>query len=142
MKPSRVKPKFGKPEPRESQNQSDGSIGCVLIPFITIISYFVLSAIVRYTSGSGSELDQTICYGALVVFVIVMLIGAGSMIKDGLAEDEKKQRWINACRIADVPIVDRYGYPGGTYEDEKGIPHTSRPRYRLTLRLPGPWLIC
>jgi hypothetical protein len=133
---NRTKPKFGKPEPQESQTKSDDSMSCVLMPLVVILSYFVLSAIVRSTSGNGSKLDQTICYGALIVLGIVILLGVRAAAKESLAIEQKKKQWKIVSQSAQVVIVNRYGYPGGSYEDEYGIPHRNRPHYSLTLKLP------
>jgi hypothetical protein len=131
MNANRTKPKFGKPEPRESQNKDD-PWGCILIPLVVVLSYFVLSAIVRYTSGSGRGLDQIICYGALIVFVIIMLLGAGDMIKESLAIDKEKQRWKKACRFTDVAIVKRS--PGGDWDDGYRF-HYAHPRLELEMNV-------
>ena len=136
MNANRTKPEFGKPEPLESQKKSDNSAGCVLMPLVIIISFFVLSAIVRYTSGNGSKVDQTICYGTLIVFAIIMLLAARDTVRDNLAMDKRKQQWKKTCSFGDVVIASRDGYRGGTYEDEYSIPHTVRPHYRLTLKIP------
>jgi hypothetical protein len=47
----------------------------------------------------------------------------------------EKQEWKKGCVSAEVTIVSREHYPGGTYEDEYGISHHSRPHYRLKLKI-------
>lgn len=131
----RAKPIFGKKESVEPRDKDD-RWGCIQFPLIIVVSYFVLSAIVRYTSGSGNKLDQIICYGTLSIFVIIMLIGAIESAKESAAIEVEKQHWKNTCSFGDVVIASRDGYRGGTYEDEYGIPHTVRPHYRLTLKIP------
>lgn len=131
----RAKPIFGKKESVEPRDKDD-RWGCIQFPLIIVVSYFVLSAIVRYTSGSGNKLDQIICYGTLSLFVIIMLIGAIESAKESAAIEVEKQHWKNTCSFGDVVIASRDGYRGGTYEDEYGIPHTVRPHYRLTLKIP------
>jgi hypothetical protein len=39
------------------------------------------------------------------------------------------------CVSAKVTIVSREHYSGGTYEDEYGVTHHTRPRYRLKLKM-------
>jgi hypothetical protein len=92
------------------------------------MAYFVLSAIFRYTNGYGSKLDQVICFGALIIFVIIMLWGARDMVKDSLALGEEKQRWKNSCKSAEVAIVKRS--PGGEWDDGYRF-HYARPRLEL-----------
>jgi hypothetical protein len=131
----RIKPVFGKKAPA-SPRDDDDPWGCVRIPFLTIASYYVLMAIIRHTDGNGSRLDQIICYGAFIVFVVVLLLGAVQMSKESLAEDKAKQRWKAAGTPGEARIVHRDSYPGGSYEDEYGISHRVRAYYRLTLKLP------
>ncbi len=132
----RTKPHFGKKEAVPSRNNHD-SEGCVRIPLFIVLSYFAIKAIVSYTSGSGSKLDQMICFGALIVFVVVMLLGFNQWTKEGLEINKEKQRWKSTCKSAEVAIVNRHSFPGGSFQDEYGIPHTARADYSLTLRLPN-----
>jgi hypothetical protein len=131
----RTKPIFGKKEPVESRDRDDPR-GCFWLPLMIVVSYFVLSAIVRYTSGSGNKLDQGICYGSLLLLVIFLLVGVIGSAKESAAIEAEKKQWKNFCASAEVAIVSRDGYRGGSYEDEYGIPHYSRPHYRLTLKVP------
>ena len=132
----RTKPSFGKKETVESRDKDD-PWGCIRIPLTIVISYFVLKAIVRYTSGSGSNLDQVICYGALLIFLSIMFLGFVQWINDGISEGKEKQRWKNTCQSLEAAILSRSGNPGGSYDDEYGIPHRVRSHYHLTLRLPN-----
>jgi hypothetical protein len=88
---------------------------CVRLPLVIVISYFVLSAIIRVISNSGSQLDQIICYGALICLLIVILVGAWDMIRDSQMAAAKTQQWKNACIKAELTIINRY--EGGSYDD-------------------------
>jgi hypothetical protein len=131
----RTEPNFGKKEPVRPQDKADPS-GCIWIPLFIVASYYVLLAIVRYTSGSGSWLDKIICFGALIVFGIIMVLAAIQSAQESSAVEAQKQQWKSGCKSAEAAIVSRDGYAGGSYEDEYGIPHSVRPHYRLTLHLP------
>lgn len=132
----RQEPNFGKKDSFNYQNQDD-PWGCVRIPIIIVVSYFVFMAITRVTSGGGSKLDHYICYGTLIIFVVILLLGLRDQNREQKILSEKKQAWKNSSKVVNVPIESRHGYPGGSYEDEYGIPHRSRPSYRLVLRLPN-----
>ena len=102
---------------------------------VTVIGYFVFLAITRVTSGNGSKLDHYICYGTLAGFVVILILGVLDTKKDKKALAAKRQNWKDTCKSGEVAIVNRHYYPGGTNEDENGIPHTSRASYHLDLEM-------
>ncbi len=132
----RTKPAFGKKDDPYEQIKNNDPIACIRIPFVIVVSYVVLSAIVRVTSGGGSVFDQFLCYGSLLGVVIIAILGFRENERDKAAAEKEKQAWKNSCNCVKAAIVERHGYSGGSYEDEYGIPHTTRPHYRLTLSLP------
>jgi hypothetical protein len=104
----REKPKFGVTEPLAyDRGSDDDSWGCILMPLGIVISYFVLSAILRVTSNSGSKLDQIICYGTLICFVIIMLVGVRDERRKSKAEKAERKRWAEDCKPASLTIVSR-----------------------------------
>lgn len=126
----RIKPNFGKPDSFEDWNKDD-PWGCVRIPLVVVVAYFVLSAITRVTSGNGSTLDQIICYGTLFVFVILWIL-------ESRKEQKARQQWISSAISTEVAILDRYHSPGREYQiNEYGETRYARPRHRLKLRLPN-----
>jgi hypothetical protein len=124
----RTKPIFGKKEADSNQ-----SPGCIWMLVLAVVGYWVFSAITRVTSGLGSRLDKIICYGTLAGFVIFLIFAAWQAGRDRAALEVEKQNWKNACRCAEVAILSRTYYPGSSYEDGYGIPHSSHASYRLVL---------
>ncbi len=104
----RNKPEIGKTKQLTTHPQSgDDPMACVWIPLIIGGSYFVLSAIVRVTNNAGSRLDQMICYGALICFVILLLLGARDQYRDSQAARAERQEWKKACKTAELAILNR-----------------------------------
>jgi hypothetical protein len=129
----REKPDFGKKDFFEAQVKNTESPCCIWIPFIAIIGYIVFTAINRVISGYGNKLDQIICCGTLIGFVIMCILGIRDMNRDKEALKSEKYKWRKGCTIAEVAILSRHGYPGGTYEDGYGDIHSSRSYYHLDL---------
>ena len=84
-------------------------MSCILLPIAIVVSYIVLSAIVRVTSNSGSKLDQIICYGALICVVVILLLGARDLWQQGRARAAEKAKWAEGCGTAILTIVSRRG---------------------------------
>jgi len=116
MNAYRKKPEIGRTKSLTSYPKSDDDpMFCVKFPLIIVISYFVLSAIFRVTSNSGSKLDQIVCYGTLICFVIIMLLGARDTFRDSQLAAEERQQWKNACTSAELTIINHH--EGGSYDD-------------------------
>lgn len=130
----RIKPGF-EPDSNESQNKYSDSPGCIFLILLSIGGYFVFLAISRVTSASGSTLDQIICYGTLICVVILFALSPYFTKRERKKLQKAQQDWKNSCRSTEVSIVDRRYFPGGTWEDEYGIPHSSSPSYHLTLEV-------
>lgn len=129
----RTKPNFGKKDTSEGRIKSNDTWGCVWLPFVIAGGYIVLSAIARVNSHTGSWLDQVICYGALLCVVAMFILGDWAQKREKKRLREARQEWRRGCKSAEVAIVSRNGYPGGSYDDEYGIPHTTRPYYYLDI---------
>lgn len=103
--------------------------------FVAVGGYFVCGAINRALSGYGSGLDQVICYGAMIGLVILTIWAMLHESQDQQEIREAQQAWKRTCKLVALAIVSRQHYAGGIWEDEIGIPHTSRERYDLNLEL-------
>ena len=133
MNAYRKKPEIGKTNSLPSYPKSDDdSRACVWIPLIIVISYFVLSAIIRVTSNSGSKLDQIVCYGTLICLVIIMLLGARDLYRDSQVAAAERQQWKNACISAELTITNRH--EGGSFWYDYGNRYLRAP-YQLELEL-------
>jgi hypothetical protein len=131
MKATRQKPVINKEWDTFNPPKPDNdSMSCVIIPIGIIISYFALSAIFRVTSNAGSKLDQIICYGALIFFVIIMILGLRSWYRESNVREAEKRQWKSTCAFSDVAIVSRHHSPSVTIEDDYGVHH-----YRSSARL-------
>jgi hypothetical protein len=130
----RSKPTF-KLESSSSQNKEYSLPSCLLMCFVVVGGYFAFGAINRVLSGSRNSLDQVICCGTLIGLVILVILGILTEDQNTKKLREAQQEWKGTCRPVEVAIVNRQYYPGGSYEDEYGIPHTVRPRYHLDLEL-------
>ena len=112
----RTKPKIGDTQAAEAMPKAgDDQIGCLWIPPVIVISYIVLFAIMRVLSNAGSKLDQTICYGALIIVAIVFILGMRDMYRDHKVRAAETKKWLKACAVAQVEIMDRH--EGGSYND-------------------------
>jgi hypothetical protein len=128
----RERPYFGKKASFETQLQNDNSPGCIRMLLFSVGGYFVFSAITKVTSGRGSEIDQYICYGALICFVVILLIAARGADRDRNAREEEEQKWKSTCISTEVAILSRDYSPGGESDDGYDI-HYYRESYRLSL---------
>jgi hypothetical protein len=128
----RTKPNFGKTAPWGTQGEESGS--CLQMLAMIVGGTIVISAYVDVTSGRGSAWDQYICYGTLIAFAVLMLLGVRDWYRERMAQDAARAAWRTACRSAEVAIVSRRYYPGGSSDDGYDI-HYFRPYYRLTLEL-------
>ena len=131
----RTEPNFSKKDSSEGQTKNSDDWGCVWLPLVIAIGYIFSSAIARVNSHTGSWLDQVICYGTLICVVAMFILGDWAQKKEKKRLHEARQKWKRTCKSAEVAIVRRYGYPGGSYEDEYGIPHTTRANYHLDIAL-------
>jgi hypothetical protein len=105
-------------------------LSCVIVPLFIVVSFFVLMAIARVTTNSGSWLDQVICYGALSVLVIIMLLGAYAMGRDSLAASAQLEEWKNSCMSAELTIINRH--ESGSFDDGYRI-HSTPCRLELEM---------
>ncbi len=128
----RSKPTF-KPDSSSSQNNKYSLPSCLLMFFVVVGGYFAFGAINRVLSGSGNSLDQVICCGTLIGLVLLVILAILQEDQNTKKLREAQQEWKGTCRSVEVAIVNRQYYPGGSWEDEYGIPHTARPRYQLDL---------
>ncbi len=104
----RKEPDIGRPAPGTPQGNKYEPLGCGWSLLVTVIAYFVLSAICRVTSNTGSDLDKMIFYGALVCFVIVMLLGMQQSRKESNARQAERQAWAKGCKTALLTIASRH----------------------------------
>jgi hypothetical protein len=112
----REKPEIGKTNSLLSHSMSDNDQwSCLTAPLFIVISYFVLSAITRVTSNLGTKLDQMVCYGALIIFVIIMIWGAYGTYRSNQNAAEERQNWKKGCKSAELTILNRY--ESGAYDD-------------------------
>jgi hypothetical protein len=130
----RSKPAF-KPDSSRIQNKEHDSAGCLWMFFAAVGGYFVLVAINRVLSGHGNRLDHMICYGVLIGLVILVILAILQEDQDKKKLREAQQEWKRTCKSVEVAVVNREYYPGGSWEDEYGIPHSSHSRYHLYLEL-------
>jgi hypothetical protein len=130
----RSKPAFNLNSSR-SQNEEHDSAGCFWMFFAAIGGYFVLVAISRVSSGHGNRLDHVICYGVLIGLVILVILAILQEDQDKKKLRQAQQEWKRTCESVEVAVVNREYYPGGSWEDEYGIPHSSHSRHQLYLEL-------
>jgi hypothetical protein len=103
--------------------------------FIAVIGYLVFSAIIRYTSGSGSGDDRVICFGALICLVVFYLQSKEQEKRDEQKRMDAQKEWVRTSQMVEVAIISRDYNPGGRYEDGyyPGEYHTTRSSYHLEL---------
>lgn len=130
----RAKPGF-EPDSYEPQRKYDDSPSCLWMLILTVGGYFVFSAINRVGSGYGSTLDKFICYGLLICVGILFALNPYFEKQEKKKLQKTRQEWKRTCKSTEVAIVSRHYSPGGSYEDEYGIPHSSRPSYHLDLEM-------
>ncbi len=104
----RKEPEIDKTKSLSSHTKPDDERGSYVGALLFIvIAYFVLSAIGRVMSSSGSKLDQIVCYGTLICFVIGMLLEARHAHRESQARKAERQRWAKDCKTALLTIVSR-----------------------------------
>jgi len=104
----RKKPEIGGESPLMTRPEPEASsLGCIVTPLFLVISYFVLSAITRVTSNTGTKLDQAICYGTLISFVIICILGIRQENQKREVKKAEQQKWLKACSAAYVTIANR-----------------------------------
>jgi hypothetical protein len=133
MYATRTKPTLGRAASGSASKPGNDSISCIWTPVLIVVSYIILSAIIRVTSNAGSQLDQIICYGTLVVFVVIMLLGARDMRKDKQAAAAERRQWQLGCTSAQVSIVGRRYSPSMSVEDGYGKFHSIHSSYELDI---------
>lgn len=126
----RTKPTIGTTQPQgQVPKPGDDQPGSVLMLVGTVISYVVLSAIMDVLSNSATQMDKVICYGSLVFFMALILIGTRDMHRDSKVRKAKMGEWKASCTVAQLEIMSRH--PGGT--DDDGYNYHSYP-CRLVLK--------
>jgi hypothetical protein len=130
----RTKPNFGKADQMGSGPAGLEAGGCGQMFLMIVGGYYVISAIVNVTSDGGSTLDQFICYGALFGLVVLVILGVRDWFRENLAVEAEKEKWRKSCTSAEVAIVSRRHYPGGSTDDGYDI-HFFRAYHRLTLEM-------
>lgn len=108
MTAHRQEPEIDKTKSLSSHTKPDDKHGSYVGALLFIvIAYFFLSAIGRVMSNSGSKLDQIVCYGTLICFVIGMFLEARHAHRESQARKAKRQRWATECKTALLTIVSR-----------------------------------
>ena len=124
----RNKPEIGKTNSMSSHTKiDDDPMSCVWLPLGIVISYFVLSAIIRVISNSGSKLDRIICYGTLICFVGIMLLGARDAYQEGKAKEAERKKWANGCKTALLTIARRH--EASSWWDDYSFRYHNAPNY-------------
>jgi hypothetical protein len=125
MTTSRTEPRFDKISGSRSDNKR---VSWFQIVISLLIMYFFFSACLHLQLGTATIFD-------VIIMVIMVIWGILSISSDSTEVREGKQEWKRTSKSAEVAIVNRSFYGGGTYEDEYGIPHTSRSHYHLDLEM-------
>jgi hypothetical protein len=128
----RNRPVF-QPNPPPNPDPNPGPGGCLWALIVTIGGYFVFMAINRVLAGEASRTDPWVCSGALAGFVILVILALRQERREKKQRRAAKQAWTQACQSAEVAIVNRSYSPSSAWEDEYGIPHSSRASYHLAL---------
>ncbi len=104
----RQEPEIDKTKSLSSHTKPDDERGSYVGALLFIvIAYFVLSAIGRVMSSSGSKLDQIVCYGTLICFVIGMLLEARHAHWESKVQEARRKLWAKDCKTALLTIVSR-----------------------------------
>jgi hypothetical protein len=106
---TRVLPDVAKPEyyPPASYSADDPT-GCLKSTLFVVVSYFVLKAILRHTSHTGSQFDGIVCYATLAFVLLLSLVGARDWYRKIATRDAERRRWAAGCRSAQLMIVGRH----------------------------------
>jgi hypothetical protein len=105
---------------------SDDSSSCIWFPVQIVMWIFILFIVANVINGTASKLEQQLCVGIAIV-TIYLLFRSNAKIK------KKMGKWRSTCTVAWLPIVGRYHFPGGTFQDGYGDIRSSSPISRLTL---------
>ena len=128
----RNRPVF-QPPASPSPDQKPGLGSCLWAILVTIGGYFVFMATNRVLAGEASRSDPWVCAGALAGLVILVFLALRQERREQAQHRAAKQAWQQASQSAEVAIVERRYSPSSAWEDEYGIPHSSRASYRLEL---------
>lgn len=128
----RSKPEF-KSGSATSQAKDSSLGGCLWMLIVVVGGYFVVTAINRVLSGYGNRNDYLVCYGGLIGFVILLILAKRQGDQEKIRLRAAQQEWKSACKSNEVAIVNRRYFPAASWEDEYGIPHSSRASYHLDL---------
>lgn len=108
MNASRIKPEILKKETLQSPpKSSDDSMGCITLPLGIVISYFITSAVVKSMLNTATKLEQYVCYGTLVFFVIMAVLAARDRYKESQARAAERAGWASSCKTECLNIVSR-----------------------------------
>lgn len=119
----RTKPKTGTTQLREQiPYPGHDQPGCALMLLGPVISYVVLSAIMDVLSNSATQMDKVICYGSLVFFMALTLLGIRDMHRDSKVRKAEMGEWKASCTVAQLEIMNRH--PGGSFEGGYGRFHS------------------
>ena len=105
---------------------SDDSSSCIWFPVQIVMWFFSLFIVANLINGAASKLEQQLCV-VIAIVTIYLLFRSKAKIK------QKKEKWHSICIVAWLPTVDRYHFPGGTFQDGYGDIRSSSPISRLTL---------
>lgn len=130
----RSKPDFNL-NPSQGQDNGPGCAGCLGMLVVAIGGYFVYTAVDRVLAGDGNMLDHVLCYGVLAGLGIIIILACVEESRKLSRLKEAHLAWKRKCTSAEVAIVSHNFYPGGSWEDEYGIPHSSHASYGLNLEL-------
>jgi hypothetical protein len=109
MNAYRKKPDIHETVPRNAHPASDNeSMGCVPLACFVILSYIILSAILRATSNSGSKVDQAICWGTFTCLVITLFLGVRETHQESKAREKEREEWAKGCTKTSLMIVARH----------------------------------
>jgi hypothetical protein len=105
----RKKPEIGETKsPASNRGLDDDSCGCILMPLVIVVAYFVTSAVVHSIYGTGTKFEQVICYGTLICLVLIMLVGIRDAHRENKAVEAERKRWAEDCTTASLAIVRRH----------------------------------
>jgi hypothetical protein len=102
---------------------------------IGILVYFVLNTFSRVVARNGSTFDTLICFATPICLVIYIIWETKTAKQKNIQIQGERQQWKDACKSAEVAIVNRRCNRGGVYEDgyNPGEFHTIRSYYHLEL---------
>lgn len=122
-----------KPDFRTKHTTIHKPLDFISLLFIALIGYLIFSAIIRYTSGSGSGDDRVICFGALICLVVLYIQTEREKKQEKQRLHEAQQEWKDACKSEETVIVRREHYSYESYFDDYGDLHNGKSSYQLEL---------